>query len=212
MPLIATETGNGNFSPVPEGVHLAVCCWLADLGTQYSEAYGNSSRKIVVAFELPEERIEIDGEDKPRIISRQFTLSLHEKAALRAFLEAWRGRRFTTDELAGFDLGNVLGKPCQLQILHRDSGGKTYSNIASVMPPPKGSKVPETELEQVLFSLDDCNPSQPLMQQIPEQLPEWIANLIAGSDEGKAWGSNSATEPPAAPEQPEFNPDDEIPF
>ena len=209
MPLIATETGGGSFSPVPEGVHIAVCCWLVDLGTQYSEAYANNSRKIVVAFELPEERIEIDGEDKPRLISRQFTLSLHEKAALRSFLEAWRGRRFTAEELNGFDLGNVLGKSCQLQLLHRDSGGKTFANIASVMPPPKGRKPPATELKQILFSLDDCDPGKPLIQQIPEQLPEWIVNLIAGSDEGKSWGNRSAAEPPAAPE---FNENDEIPL
>ncbi len=205
MPLIATETTGSSFSPVPEGVHAAACCWLVDLGTQHSEQFNNDARKIVIAFELPDERIEIDNEDKPRIISRQFTLSLHEKAALRAFLEAWRGKRFTAQELTGFDLNNVLGAPCQLQVLHRENQGKTYANIAAVMPKAKGAPAPGTEIEKVLFSLDDCDKGRPLVEQIPKDLPDWIGDILLSSEESKSWGKQPV-------EEPVFNPDDEIPF
>ncbi|MBN2644626.1 MAG: hypothetical protein JXR59_04035 [Desulfuromonadaceae bacterium] len=206
MPLIATETAGSSFSPVPEGVHAAACCWLIDCGTQHSEQFAKDARKLVIAFELPEERIEIDGEDKSRIISRQFTLSLHENAALRAFLEAWRGKRFTAQELTGFDLHAVLGAPCQLQILHRENQGKTFANIASIMPKAKGAPLPNTEIDRVLFSIDDLDRNRSLVDQIPRELPEWISDLILCSAEARSWGKA------AEPEQPAFNVDDEIPF
>ncbi len=206
MPLIATETAGSSFSPVPEGVHAAACCWLIDCGTQHSEQFNNDARKVVIAFEIPDERIEIDGEDKPRIISRQFTLSLHEKAALRAFLEAWRGKRFTAQELTGFDLHAVLGAPCQLQILHRENQGRTYANIASIMPKAKGAPLPATELTPVLFSIDDLDRNRALAEQIPGELPEWIRELVLASAEAHSWGRA------AEPERPAFSIDDEIPF
>ena len=37
-------------------------------------------------------------------LRKDYKNSLHEKAGLRKDLEAWRGRRFTDAELAGFDL------------------------------------------------------------------------------------------------------------
>ncbi|MHA1379626.1 MAG: hypothetical protein ACTSRG_14730 [Candidatus Helarchaeota archaeon] len=47
-------------------------------------------------------------------------MSLHAKATMRKFLESWRGKKFTKEELEGFDLQKILGKPCQLQIIHSD--------------------------------------------------------------------------------------------
>ena len=37
-------------------------------------------------------------------VARVYTLCLHERAALRKDLESWRGRKFTEQELDGFDL------------------------------------------------------------------------------------------------------------
>ena len=94
----------------------ARCCRLIDLGSQESEFQGEKKlqRKILISWELSELRT--DG--SPFQISRRFGLSLHEKTALRAFLQAWRGRPFSDAELAGFDLRKLLNAPCLLNVVH----------------------------------------------------------------------------------------------
>ena len=79
----------------------------------------------------------LDG--KPFLIKRDYRASLHEKAGLRKDLEAWRGRPFTPTELLGFDLENVVGVPCTLNVIQKaGSKGGIFSNIAGIMPLAKG--------------------------------------------------------------------------
>jgi len=104
-------------------MHKAICYGVYDLGTQFNETFGNKNHKVLLQWELPEARIDIqkDGEDLnlPRAQSKIYTLSLHEKANLRKDLESWRGKSFTATELEGFDLKNLLGVDCQLQVIHK---------------------------------------------------------------------------------------------
>ena len=60
--------------------------------------------------------------DRPAAISKEFTLSLHERANLRRVLISWRGRQFTAEELGGFELANVLGANAMLNVVHNDRG------------------------------------------------------------------------------------------
>src|SRR5664280_2358069 len=116
---------------IPAGTHVARCYGVIDLGTQYSEKFGNSSRKIQIQWELPNELMD-DG--RPLAISKRYTLSVNEKANLRKDLESWLGRGITMEEEKnGFALGSMLGAPCLLSIIHADSSGKVYANIAAVM-------------------------------------------------------------------------------
>ena len=91
------------------------------------------------------------------LISKTYTASMHEKAALSKDLESWRGRAFTDEERDGFDLKKVLGQPCLLNVIHENKGGTVYANIASVSPVPKGMPVkpavntePTVELEAII--------------------------------------------------------------
>ena len=92
---------------------------------------------------IPGERLETEEGNKPKILSKIFTNSLNEKSNLKKCLEAWRGKKFSEQELQGFDLVNILRKGCQLQVLHSEKNGKIYPSIASFMALPKGTKVPE---------------------------------------------------------------------
>ena len=65
-----------------------------------------------------EELIEIGGEMVPRTISPRYTASLNVKSVLRRDLSAWRGRDFTQAELEEFNLRNIVGAPCLLQVIH----------------------------------------------------------------------------------------------
>ena len=135
MAIIAKDTGGG-FTPHPEGQFRAVCVDVVDRGIVETTWQGKtrSQHKIRVVFQTEEQMP--DG--KPAMASRSFTLSLGEKSALRPFLEAWRGRKFTGEELAGFDVEKLIGAGAVIQIVHEHKGEKVYDNITSVMKLMKG--------------------------------------------------------------------------
>lgn len=179
MAIIAKNEQGGSFEPIPEGVHTAICVSIIDLGMQYSEKWDKSTHKAMVTWELPEETYTKDGETKPRTLSKEYSLSLGEKSNLRKDLQAWRGRAFTDEELAGFDLKNVLGKGCQIQLIHTEKNGNKYANIASIMGLPKGMKLDEPS-NIVYFDLGDTE-----CMKLMAQIPEWIQNKIKESDDYK---------------------------
>lgn len=200
---IAKETSAPR-NPIPEGPHVAICYAVVDLGTQQplpNSRFGKVERKVMLMFEVPDERIEIERDGRmlnlPRALSKEFTLSLHEKAGLRKFLVAWRGKQFTPEELQGFDLKNVLGANGLINVVHKPNG---YEDIASCMRLPAGTPARRAETGLVLYDID---------QPIPQALPEWVRKKIASSDEHLQAAQNGGQysgEPPPPHE------DDDIPF
>lgn len=73
--------------PVEPGVYIAICIGVVDLGEQYSEKFKNYANKVKFIWELVGETIEVDGEQKPRQLSKEFTFSISKKGSLRAFLD-----------------------------------------------------------------------------------------------------------------------------
>ena len=135
MTLILKDSG-GNFTPAPDGPHPAVCVDVVDLGIVETSWQGQqrSTHKCRLVFEI-EETMD-DG--RRFTVNRQFTASLNEKASLRKFLESWRGRPFTKEELAGFDTEQLIGAPAVIQVVHAEREGKVYANIDSVMKLMRG--------------------------------------------------------------------------
>lgn len=149
---IAKETTT--IIPVPAGNHLGICIGCVDLGTQPDEMYG-ARRKVMLSWEIPEEKIDYDGKEVPMVISREYALSLNTKANLRKDLESWRGRPFTSEELAGFDVANVVGKPCMLNVIQATTDGKVRSRVASIASIPKGLAVPPMAHVPIKFDLEN---------------------------------------------------------
>ena len=184
MGLIVKAEGGKTYDPIPEGVHVAVCYSLVDLGTQHNRHYDKYVREVMVTWELPHVRAEFkrDGTmvNLPRAISNKYTQSLHKKASLRKDLEAWRGKAFTKADLDGFDMKAVLGAACQLQVIHNTSadGEKVYSNVKAIMGLPGGMEAPKSENPLVYFSFDDCK-----TDELPADLPTWLCEIIAESKE-----------------------------
>lgn len=170
MALMVADTGGGDFKPVAEGTHIAVCFLVADIGLQ--ETTFGAKHKIIVGWELPQELIDVNGEEKPQIIYNTYTASLSEKANLRQDLESWRGRTFTPEELAGFDMFNVLGVPCMLSVVHNTTAKGTYANVRAVSAMPKGMDRPKAS-RLLKYSAED--------DQQFEELPEWIQKKIRGA-------------------------------
>lgn len=188
MSLIARASEGGTFTPVPPGMHLARCYRVVDLGTQKSEYLGQIKNlpKIMIQFEVHSEddngNALVTGKGEPMTISKNFTLSLAEKATLRKDLVSWRGREFTNEELNGFELKNILGAWAYLSIAKSTgNNGKEYTNIMSINPVPPALKkngLPNGYNPTALFSLDDPNMemfgtfSDGLKQKIMAS-PEW---------------------------------------
>lgn len=139
MAIIAKEYQK-HWTPAPEGLHQAVCCDVVDLGLVETE--WGKKQKVRLIFQVA--LINDDGTeelnhdtDPPRRfeLRRDFGLLLSEKSSLRPFLESWRGRKFTKEELTGFDLEHLLGVNCQLQVIHHiTEQGKTFANIQAAVP------------------------------------------------------------------------------
>jgi len=187
MGLIVKEPeGSMNIDPVPEGMHHAVCYGLYDLGTHYQEQWDKSIHKVLIQWELPEERIEVDKDNRrvnlPRAISKQYTFSLHSKAELRKDLESWRGKQFTEKELQGFDLIKVLGVNCMLQVIHRRTDKGTFANVTSVVPLLKNMPKRQPENEPRYFSFEEHH------SNIPANTPDWIVEIIKSAEE---WGQEA---------------------
>lgn len=125
------------FTPAPDGVHQAVCCDIVDLGMVTTQWEGKKrvSHKVYLVWQIAEENQETG---KRFTVRRRYTASLHEKADLRRDLQSWRGRPFTNEELASFDLDRVLGVGALLNVVHTMRDGSTWANVEAIMPLPKG--------------------------------------------------------------------------
>jgi hypothetical protein len=181
MGLVAKETGSAR-TPAPAGTHVATCFGLIDCGTQDEEYEGKKKKahKVWVWWELNDEKTE-DG--KPVTIGRFYTNSLSERAAMRKDLEGWRGRQFTDEELKGFQLANIVGKPCLVTIIHTPKqGGGTRDKISSVTAVPKGMRPNPSESQIITLDLDEGSFNKPVY----DSLPNFLKEMIAKSPEGRA--------------------------
>lgn len=193
--LTVSENQTTTFELPPAGPVASRCCRLVDLGSHESEYQGKKKmqRKLLLSWEMAELR----NDDTPFQISRRFGLSLNEKSSLRPFLEAWRGRPFTPEELAAFDLRKLMNAPAMLNIGHTERNGKQYANILSISPMPKGMTAPDLSAPPVVFDIDadDIEATHALLDTLSESLqatiqasPEWQARLDKAN-----WETDAAT-------------------
>lgn len=185
MSLIATAPKNTEFSPLEAGTYLARCIQVIDLGTQEIEYMGEikHSRKVRLSFETPTETkvFKEENGEQPYMLSKEYTLSLSEKANLRADLESWRGKSFTSEELEGFDLENILGKECMITVTHQTSkdGQKTYARITGISKVMKGMTCPDAINPLVFFSTGEWN------DEVFSTFSDYLKEKILSSAEGK---------------------------
>lgn len=210
MGVTASDKGGGSFQLPPVGNHIGICRQVIDLGTQDDTWLGKKKliRKVRISFETPNEKATFDearGEEC-FLVSKEYTLSLSEKANLRHDLESWRGLAFTEKELEGFALGKLIGAAAMINVIHKKStSGRMYSLITAITSLPRGMKkgdVPKPTLAAVEYSIDDGN------NEVFKKLPEFLQEKILASEEVKAaaidGGSKSDTPPSTG--------DDEVPF
>lgn len=123
MSIIARKTKGGEFIPAPEGLWPGVCCDVVDMGM--TPTPWGMKHKVQIRWLVDAKPSRQDN--KPHMVSKKYTLSLHEKANLRQMLEVWRNRKFSDDELEGFDLDSLVGVACQIQVAQAQGDDGPYS-------------------------------------------------------------------------------------
>src|SRR5690348_2925117 len=104
--------GDFEFEMVEPGQYLARCYRMINEGT-HLDVFPNSkfpaspTRRVILYFEILKNEA---GEDvrmkdgRPFSISRKYTFSLNEKAALRKDIDVWRGVKLSKEEADTFDI------------------------------------------------------------------------------------------------------------
>lgn len=163
--------------PIDGGTYPAVCVGVVDLGEQNNEKFKKYEDKVLLIWELPSVLIEVDGEQKPRWLSKDFSATLNEKSNLTKFLVPWRGKNFTDEELngEGFNLKQMLGEGCLLQVIVEEKDGNQYNRITGCMGFPMGMPAPVTQSELLWFDMDEWD------DDALAKFPEWVQAKIKKS-------------------------------
>ena len=183
MSIIAQPSNNnsGAGQTVPAGTHVARCYQIIHIGTILDTYQGEEKlvNKVRLVFELPLETADFGKGEQPFSIGRDFTLSMHEKSGLRAFVQGWLGKAMSDGEANKFDIATLLGKECMLNVMHRTANtGRTYADIKGASPLVKGMTCPP--LVNSAFLLDYDSEDFDLRFKM---LPEWLQNKVSSSKE-----------------------------
>lgn len=167
----------------PKGTFPARCYQMIQIGTIKEEFKKDTKwiSKVRIGFELPTELKIFDEEkgEQPFVISQEYSLSMSTKSKLKAMLESWRGETFSKEEMKGFDITEMVGEPCLINISHKESeSGNMYAQITSVTPLVKGMEVPKLINDPVIVSFDQDDFIDEL-----EKLPDFLREKIKRSKE-----------------------------
>lgn len=169
-------SGKGKFPRVEEGTYMGRLASIVDLGVQQQTDWqtgepSKSQPKILITWELPTERIDIEQEDgttvsKPRWMSKEYTSSNFDQSNLMKLVHALHP--------IGIDsLEQLLNKECMINIGSTVNGN---AKIVSVVPAPRGMAIDELENPAVVFDFDAPE------QELFEKQPAWIQEKIKMAD------------------------------
>ena len=179
---------------IPSGNYVARCYQMIEIGTVKESFQGEEKTmsKVRIGWELPTE-LKVFSEEKgeqPCVISKEYTLSMNEKATLRKMLASWRGKDFTEAEAKSFDITKLVGIPCMLNVIEKPSAkdpSSVYNEIATVSPMPKGFPCPPQVNKTFVLSYDEFD-----MEKF-NSLPDFIKDKMKTSEQFKKLQQPSAT-------------------
>lgn len=161
---------------ITAGQHMARLVQVIDLGLQSQLPWQGEEKppayKMLLTFEFPNERIDINGDSRPMWESYEMKLSSHEKSTCYK----WYQQLDPSGEHRG-DWSKLVGKECAVLIVHDTKtkgkhAGKTFAKIASIMPLMAGTSVPPLENDSTVFTLDSPD------LEVFNAIPEWMQNRI----------------------------------
>lgn len=210
--IVATNTGGGDYAPMPAGMYVARCVQMIQIGTITQNIQGEDKtlHKVRFGFEFPTELkvFKEENGEQPYFLSKEYTLSMHEKATLRLHLETWRGKKFTEEESKSFDVTKLLKVPCMINVVHKvsEKNAKTFSEIGSISPLMKGMVCPPQINNTTLLCYDEFDVA------LFESLPDFLKDKIKSSKEYQAMGNTQEVGSQDEPVATSAEPESELPF
>jgi hypothetical protein len=222
----AKVTNKGDFERCPPGMWRGVCAALIDLGTHWNSFKGQAEKKvrrIAYVFELEAEGK--DGNDKRFFLEKDFNVAIKEDGSLwlgklsnlHAMLQTWRGKEFADRE--DIDFNAIVGQPCQVNVIAKESGDRTFPTIDSVSRLGKGMQPLQASHPKLIYELPDDG-SDPLPAPTQDWLPrifgktveEILSTSIEWGGDGK--GTSKPSMRPVREEGEGGDPqdNDEVPF
>lgn len=169
------HTARAKQERIPEGTFIARISHVVDVGVQPQTDYQTgeptaSKPRVLVTWELPTETIKVeheDGteEDMPRLISKEYTLSNHEKSNLVKLTAILKPNLNSLTEL--------LDVPCMVNVGSTKNGN---AKVTGVVPCPSGMEVPPLTKEAMFFDFDAPKEDQYVL------LPPWLRMKIKGAE------------------------------
>lgn len=172
----------GEFDKAPPGNHPAVLVAIIDLGVQENEYQGvkRYDERAYFCWELTSEK---STTGKNHLIGIDLTVSMNEKAKLRKWIEAWRGKKLVEGE--DFDITKLLGQKCLLSVAEKNG----YPKVEGVGAVPKGMNVNAPEHTPILWDIDADEGKTPIPEWLPwlygSKLADVVATRCVRDDDGK---------------------------
>jgi hypothetical protein len=220
MGLTITNKG-GEYEKLDAGRYKAICYKIVDAGTRLESFKGGKPKPRSLVFlywEVTHVQMGEDGEefwDEVRMedgrrfsISKKYTASMNENATLFLELKSWRGKKFTDEDIAGFDITKLLGKTCEFDVVeYQKNDGGTGTAVEGIYKPEGGVKAVDTENDQVVFDIDiycreftgESDAASKEMCDVWDDMPDWMKEMIEESMEVKAARSKGSSKPQPAP-------------
>src|SRR6266566_718915 len=199
---ITAKDAGGGFTPHSEGQFAMVCTDVVDLGTNVETFPGQEPKevaKIALVFASGERQLEEgSGNDKGlTLVTTEMTNSINEKANLRKFLEDWRGRSYTPEQVQqGLPLNKLHGKFVLVSIEHvLTRKNRKFAQIKSVAPLP--AQIPPPDAKAILAEYER---------------PKFLTDRKAQYAEALKKHRGANGDEPPEPEYPGEDESDDIPF
>lgn len=183
------------FELAPAGTHTAILYSHVDLGTSTNETkFGlKRARRLRLTWELCDEKMK-DG--RPFSISKTYTPSANQKSKFYNDVKSWLGE----PPRAGFNTTTLVGKACNLTVVHEEYEGKIYANVGALAPLKKNEVKPDQQNDSFIFDAD-------YMSQLAlDALPEFLREMVKKSEEYAAFIA------PPEPKPVDATLNDEVPF
>ena len=169
------QEGGSNFvkpEPIKKGTYPARLVQMIDLGVQPQVDFSTKEEKppaseVWITLEFPTKKVEVNGESRPRWVSKRMKISWHEKANFPKWMEVFGFKEKKTKHLS-----ELLGNPC-LAVIGITSGGN--NKIDSVMEIPEGMNVNHLENDAKVFDFDEPD------MEVFNTLPTFLQEVIKGA-------------------------------
>ena len=134
-------SNDSEFETPPPGWVPARIIDVIDLGPM--RTFYNGQEKIKDKFQLVFATKHIGQNGLPLFVWQKYTLSLHVNSMFRQHLKNWKGRDITDEERAAFNIENLYGKGCLINIIHNTGNeGSIYANVGAISQLRPGEEAP----------------------------------------------------------------------